>query len=63
MPNPVVHFEIQTQEPEKVQKFLADLCNWHVDADNHPMNYGVVDTHAGGISGGIGPAQSANHRR
>ena len=59
MPNPVVHFEIQTQEPGKVQKFFADLFDWHVDANN-PMKYGIVDTHAGGISGGIGPAQGAN---
>ena len=59
MPNPVVHFEIQTQEPEKVQKFFADLFDWHVDADN-PISYGIVDTHAGGINGGIGPAQGAN---
>ena len=59
MPNPVVHFEIQTQEPQKVQKFFADLFDWHVDADN-PMSYGIVDTHAGGINGGIGPAQGAN---
>ena len=59
MPNPVVHSEIQTEEPEKVQGFFRGLFDWHVDADN-PINYGLVDTHAGGINGGIGPAQGAN---
>ena len=59
MPNPVVHFEIQTADPGKVQAFFKDLFDWHVDADN-PMNYGIVDTHAGGINGGIGPAQGPN---
>jgi len=54
-PNPGVHSEIQTQEPEKVQKFFAELFDWHVDADN-PIKYGGGDTHAGGINEGIGPA-------
>ena len=55
MPNPVVHWEIQSKQPEKVQEFFAKLFDWHVDASN-PMNYGMVDTHAeGGINGGIGP--------
>ena len=55
MPNPVVHWEIQSNQAEKVQEFFAKLFDWHVDANN-PMNYGMVDTHAeGGINGGIGP--------
>ena len=45
MPNPVVHWEIQAQDPDKVQKFYTDLFGWHVDSNN-PMNYGMVDTHA-----------------
>jgi len=53
MPNPVVHFEIQSENSEKLHSYYADLFGWHVDASN-PMGYGVVDTHAGGINGGIG---------
>ena len=53
---PVVHFEVQAQEPEKLQQFYAELFDWQVDADN-PMGYGMVDTGAEeGIRGGIGPA-------
>lgn len=55
MPNPVVHFEIQSNKPEEVQEFYSKLFEWHLDTSN-PMNYGVVDTHTeGGIGGGIGP--------
>ena len=55
MPNPVIHWEIQSNQPEKVQEFFTKLFDWHIDANN-PMNYGMVDTHAeGGINGGIGP--------
>ncbi len=55
MGNPVVHFEIQTKNPGKVQKFYSDLCGWKVDTNN-PQNYGIVDTASDGkgINGGIG---------
>ena len=57
MPNPVVHWEISSTQPAKIQEFFKNLFDWHVDADN-PMNYGVVDAHVeGSISGGIGPTQ------
>ena len=57
MPNPVVHFEIQSNQAEKLQKFYADIFGWHVNADNE-FNYGLVDTHTDkGIGGGIGPTQ------
>ena len=53
MPNPVVHFEIQSSGAEELHKFYADLFEWHIDASN-PMGYGVVDTHTEkGINGGI----------
>ena len=54
MPNPVVHFEVQSKDGAKAQKFFADLFGWHVDANN-PMDYGMVDTHTegNGINGGI----------
>lgn len=60
MPNPVVHFEVQSADAGKAQKFFGDLFGWHVDANN-PMSYGIVDTHTEGkgIGGGIGPAQGS----
>ena len=62
MPNPVVHWEIQTSNSEKVGEFFAKLFDWHVDSDN-PFNYGMVDTHAeGGINGGIGGQGSGVNR-
>ena len=61
MPNPVVHFEVQSSEPEKSQKFFADLFDWHLDANN-PMSYGLVDTHARGINGGIGDSEDGQTR-
>lgn len=62
MPNPIVHWEIQTDNTEKVQEFFGKLFDWHVDTNN-PYNYGMVDTHAeGGINGGIGPAGAGVNR-
>ena len=53
MSNPVVHFEIRSSGADKLQKYYADLFEWHIDASN-PMGYGLVDTHTEtGINGGI----------
>ena len=52
MPNPVIHFEIQVKDAGAAQEFYSKLFDWKIDADN-PMNYGVVDTQAGGINGGV----------
>ena len=52
MPNPIVHFEIQVKNTESAQEFYRKLFDWDIQADN-PMNYGVVDTQAGGINGGV----------
>ncbi len=60
MPNPVVHWEIRSQQPKKLQDFYQNLFDWHINANN-PMNYGVVDTKAGGINGGIGGAEGGNN--
>ena len=60
MPNPVVHWEIQSQQADKLQEFFSKLFDWHVDADN-TFNYGMVDTHTEeGINGGIGPCSDGN---
>jgi predicted enzyme related to lactoylglutathione lyase len=57
LPNPVVHFEIQSTNPEGLHKFYGELFGWHIDASN-PINYGLVDTHTDkGIGGGIGGKQ------
>ncbi len=56
MPNPVVHFEITGKDGKALQEFYGKLFDWHVDADN-PMGYGIVDTHAGGINGGISASE------
>ena len=58
MPNPVIHFEIQAKDAGAAQEFYRKLFDWNIDADN-PMNYGVVDTQAGGINGGVTAAPTA----
>jgi uncharacterized protein len=60
MGQPVVHFEIIGEDPDKLQSYYSDLFGWEIDADN-PMNYGMVQRDANvnpdgiGIGGGIGP--------
>ena len=62
MPNPVVHFEIQSNRPKELQDFYAKLFDWNVDTNN-PMDYGMVDTQVqGGIGGGIGPTVGGPNR-
>jgi uncharacterized protein len=57
MGQPVVHFEVQAKDPEKLQRFYGDLFEWNINTDN-PMNYGMVETGGdGGINGGIGGTQ------
>ena len=62
MPNPVVHFEIQSNQAGELQEFYSKLFGWKIDANN-PMSYGIVDTESEGISGGIGPAMGSNGLR
>jgi hypothetical protein len=52
VPNPVVHFEIAGSDPTALQQFYGALFGWSISSDN-PVNYGLVDTQAGGINGGI----------
>lgn len=58
MGNPVVHFEVTGKDGKKLQSFYGDLFGWKINADN-PMNYGLVDTDAGGkgIAGGVAEGQ------
>jgi predicted enzyme related to lactoylglutathione lyase len=52
--NAVVHWEIQSQQPETLHRFYGEVFGWKIDADN-PMKYGMVASKgAAGIDGGIG---------
>ena len=51
---PVTWFEVQSKDPDKQQRFYAELFDWKIDTDNS-MGYGMVETGGdGGIRGGIG---------
>jgi predicted enzyme related to lactoylglutathione lyase len=53
MANPVVHWELWSQEPSTVSEFYAKVFDWKI---NHipEMNYHLVETGGpGGINGGI----------
>ncbi len=57
MPNPVVHFEVQSKDSAKARAFYADLFGWKVSIEQ-PMDYGMIETNAqGGINGGIAPTR------
>jgi len=55
MPNPVVHFEINSRNGKKLNDFYSQLFGWKMQV-MEGMNYGLVDTDSGGhgINGGIG---------
>ncbi len=61
MGSPVTHFEINSKNGGKLQDFYAKVFGWKIDAGN-PMNYGIVDTDAGGqgIGGGIAQSDQGN---
>ena len=61
MGQPVAFFEVTSSEPERAQKFYADLFGWQVSPDPAMDGYAMVDTGAGdgAIPGGIGPSQGA----
>ena len=57
MSNPVVHWEIQSNQAAELQEYYSKLFGWTISTDN-PMGYGIVETRpegAVGINGGIGP--------
>lgn len=55
MTNPVVWFEVLSNNPKALQQFYGDLFGWTYKIDN-PMQYGVVDHNGRGIPGGVGPS-------
>ena len=59
MPNPIVHWELNTKDAKKTKEFMASLFGWHVDSNN-PMDYGMIDTHTEkGLNGGIQDSDQA----
>ena len=59
MGNPVVHFEVHTEQSAELRRFYADQFGWKLGVVPDG-NYALVDTDAGdaGIRGGI--AQASN---
>ena len=53
MGNPIVHWEITGKDGAKLQKFYGDLFDWKITVSEEMGDYGMVDTAAGGINGGI----------
>ncbi len=57
MPNPVVHFEVRSQDPDAARTFFGALFDWSFP-DGAIPGYTYVDSNAAGaIPGGIGPTQ------
>jgi hypothetical protein len=59
MGSPVVHFEINSQNPAALHEFYGDLFDWKIHIVPE-MGYGMVDTQGRGIDGGIGPSKGPN---
>jgi uncharacterized protein len=55
MPNPVMHWQILTRQPKKLEDFYSALFGWKVSGDN-PLGYRQVYTNSPeGIDGGLWP--------
>lgn len=51
---PVVHWEINSNNAQRLHEFYSKVFGWEVNANN-PMNYGLVNTGSAlGANGGIG---------
>lgn len=56
MPQPVVHFEIPADNPERLGRFYTDLFGWRVEKWPGPLDYWLLYTRAPGtaaIDGGM----------
>ena len=61
--NEIVHWEIQSKQPERLHRFYSQVFGWKIDANN-PMNYGMVSSKGqAGIDGGIGGTDSTGGSR
>ena len=57
MPNPVVHFQIESSDPDKTREFFTDVFGWQIRLVPE-IDYALVDTQSDtGIMGGIGASQ------
>jgi uncharacterized protein len=57
MKHPIVHFEIHAKDRKAASEFYQSLFGWHIQQMDE-MDYGMVDTHAGGgFNGGITTAE------
>lgn len=55
MGNPVMHWQILTKDPERLEEFYSSLFGWTFSGDN-PLGYKMIETNAGeGINGGVWP--------
>jgi hypothetical protein len=62
VPNPIMHWEIQSQRPAELRAFYGEVLGWSIDANNE-MNYGLVTSGgAKGINGGIGGSPAPGSR-
>jgi predicted enzyme related to lactoylglutathione lyase len=60
--HPIMHWEIQSQDPKRLHDFYAAALGWVIDANN-PMNYGMVASGGErGIDGGIGGSMAPGSR-
>jgi predicted enzyme related to lactoylglutathione lyase len=59
----IVHWEIQSKQPEALHGFYSEVFGWKIDANN-PMKYGMVSSKGanGGIDGGIGGSEDESAR-
>jgi predicted enzyme related to lactoylglutathione lyase len=58
MPNPVVHFEIRSADPDATRAFYGALFGWKFPGGAIP-GYSYVETGVeGALPGGIGPLQN-----
>ena len=53
MGQPVVHFEINGSDADRLHGYYSELFGWEIDANN-PMNYGIVDREQNLSSEGVG---------
>jgi len=62
-PAAVMHWEIQSKQPEVLHEFYGDVFGWAIDTNNE-FNYGLVSSKgtSGGIDGGIGPSSGEDAR-
>lgn len=52
MPNPIVHFELASNDAERDKKFYTDLFGWQMEDSGVPY-YSTIKTGGGGIEGGM----------